>query len=105
MGCSFTTDLIRLMGKAKAENAAWSVKLLNAKAKSVERDFPHIVETAVPKASLSESVDAIYRFHWRHGIAARIGQEWLDREIAQRVKRENSATDRVECETRRSFDR
>ena len=62
------------------------MKLSNAKAKSVERDFPHIVETAVPKASLSESVDAIYRFHWRHGIAARIGQEWLDERGRQHTR-------------------
>ena len=32
------------------EIGRWSVKLSNAKVKSVERDFPHIVETAVPKA-------------------------------------------------------
>jgi hypothetical protein len=55
-----------------------SEKLLNAKAKSVERDFPHIVETAVPKASLSVSLDTIYGFHRSHGIPPRIGQEWLD---------------------------
>ena len=55
-----------------------SEKLLNAKAKSVERDFPHIVETAVPRHSVSESLDAIYGFHRRHGIVTRIGQEWLD---------------------------
>jgi len=52
--------------------------MLNAEAKWVERDFPHIVETAVPKRTLSESLDTIYGFHRKHGIAARIGQEWLD---------------------------
>ncbi len=52
--------------------------MLNAKVKSVERDFPHIVETAVPKRDLSESLDAIYGFHRRHGIAPQIGQQWLD---------------------------
>jgi hypothetical protein len=60
------------------EIGTWSVNLLNAKAKSVERDFPHIVETAVPNGDLSESLDAIHGFHRRHGIAPRIGQEWLD---------------------------
>ena len=58
----------------------------NAKAKSVERDFPHIVETAVPKASVSERLDAIYSFHRSHGIAARIGQEWLDERGRQHIR-------------------
>ena len=46
------------------------------KAKSIERDFSNIVETPVPKDG--KTLDAMYRFHKRYGIAPRIGQEWRD---------------------------
>ena len=66
--------------------ATWSVNLSNTKSKLVERDFPHIVETAVPIHSLSEGLDAIYGFHRRHGIAPRIGQEWMDGHGRNRIR-------------------
>ena len=40
-----------------------SEKLSNAKAKSVERDFPHIVETAVPEGDPQQTLDTMYGFH------------------------------------------
>ena len=43
------------------------------KAKSIERDFSNIVETPVPKDG--KTLDAMYRFHKRYGIAPRIGQD------------------------------
>ena len=60
------------------EIGTWSVKLSNAKLRSIERDFPHIVETAVPEGDPSKMLDTMYAFHKRHGIAPRIGQGWLD---------------------------
>jgi hypothetical protein len=50
----------------------------STKAKSIERDFPHIVETTVPEGGLSKTLDGMYDFHRRHGIEPRIGQEWVD---------------------------
>jgi hypothetical protein len=46
--------------------------------KSVERDFPHIVEIAVPLGGLGKTVDAIYDFHSLHDIRAKHGRTRRD---------------------------
>lgn len=38
--------------------------------KSIERDFPHIVEIAVPLGGLGKRLDAMYDFHAMYGIQA-----------------------------------
>jgi hypothetical protein len=38
--------------------------------KSIERDFPHIVETIVPLGGLGKTLDAMFEFHTRNGIRA-----------------------------------
>ena len=42
-------------------------------AKSVEQDFPHFVEIAVPPDGLGTRLNAMYDFHARHGIEAKRG--------------------------------
>jgi len=42
-------------------------------AKSVEQDFPHFVEIAVPLNGLGNTLIAMYDFHARHGIEAKRG--------------------------------
>ena len=42
-------------------------------AKTTERDFPHVVEIAVPPDGLGSVLIAMYEFHARHGIEARRG--------------------------------
>lgn len=39
-----------------------------------ERNFPHIVENVVPPGGLGKTLDAMYDFHFRHGIQAKRGQ-------------------------------
>ena len=39
-----------------------------------ERNFPHIVEIVVPPGGLGKTLDAMYDFHFRHGIQAKRGQ-------------------------------
>jgi hypothetical protein len=41
---------------------------------SIERDFPHIVEIAVPPGGLGKTLDAMYEFHTRYGIRAKLGR-------------------------------
>ena len=38
--------------------------------KSIERDFPHIVETIVPLGGFGKTLDAMLEFHTRNGIRA-----------------------------------
>ena len=42
-------------------------------AKSVEQEFPHFVEIAVPPNGLGNTLIAMYAFHARHGIALKRG--------------------------------
>ena len=42
-------------------------------AKSVEQDFPHFVDIAVPPNGLGTKLDAMYDFHARHGIQPKRG--------------------------------
>jgi hypothetical protein len=42
--------------------------------KSIERDFPHIVELVVPLGGLGKTLDTIYDFHARHDIRANHGR-------------------------------
>ena len=37
-------------------------------ASAIERDFPHVVETVVPKGVLGKTLDAMHEFHKRHRI-------------------------------------
>jgi hypothetical protein len=46
--------------------------------KSVERDFPHIVDMAVPPGGLGKKLDAMYAFHARHGIQPMRGRSRRD---------------------------
>jgi hypothetical protein len=39
-------------------------------ASAFERDFPHVVETVVPKGGLGKTLDATHEFHKRHRIQA-----------------------------------
>ena len=41
--------------------------------KIIEREFPHVVEIAVPPGGLGERLDAMHRFHTARGIKACIG--------------------------------
>jgi hypothetical protein len=38
--------------------------------KSIEQDFPHIVETIVPLSGFGKTLDAMLEFHTRNGIRA-----------------------------------
>jgi len=38
--------------------------------KSLERDFPHIVEMIVPEGGFGKTLDAMFDFHARHGLRA-----------------------------------
>ena len=44
------------------------------KRKSVEQDFPHFVDIAVPPGGLGKKLNAMYDFHAHHGIAPKRGQ-------------------------------
>ena len=43
-------------------------------ARSVEQDFPHFVDIAVPPGGLGKKLNAMYEFHAQHGIAPKRGQ-------------------------------
>lgn len=42
-------------------------------AESIARDFPHVVEIAMPAGGLGKRLDAMHEFHARRGIRARNG--------------------------------
>jgi hypothetical protein len=42
--------------------------------KSIERDFPHVVEIAVPMGGLGKTLDEMYEFHKRYGIHAKLSR-------------------------------
>jgi hypothetical protein len=42
--------------------------------KSIERDFPHIVEMVVPLGGLGKSLDAMYAWHHARGIQGMHGR-------------------------------
>jgi hypothetical protein len=41
--------------------------------KAIEREFPHVVEIAVPPRGLGAQLDAMHHFHRARGIQACIG--------------------------------
>ena len=43
-------------------------------ARAIERDFPHVVETVVPKGGLGKTLVAMHEFHKLHGIDAHTGK-------------------------------
>jgi hypothetical protein len=43
-------------------------------ARALERDFPHVVETVVPKGGLGKTLVAMHEFHKLHGIDAHTGK-------------------------------
>ena len=48
--------------------------------KSIERDFPHMVEVTVPPGGLGRRLDAMYAFHAERGIQPRHGRGRRDAE-------------------------
>jgi hypothetical protein len=42
--------------------------------KAIERDFPHVVEIAVPPGGLGAQLDAMHYFHATRGIKACLGR-------------------------------
>jgi hypothetical protein len=48
--------------------------------KTIERDFPHHVETGIPLNGLGDRLNAIYAFHAERGIQARHGRGRRDAE-------------------------
>jgi hypothetical protein len=46
--------------------------------KSIERDFPFIVEIVVPESGFGRRLDAMYDFHASHGIQAQRGRSRRD---------------------------
>jgi hypothetical protein len=42
--------------------------------KSIEREFPHVVEIAVPPGGLGRRLDAMHAFHAKRGIRACLGR-------------------------------
>jgi hypothetical protein len=49
-------------------------------ARTIERDFPNVVETVVPKGGLGKTLDAMHEFHKRHGIEAHTGKGRRDKD-------------------------
>jgi hypothetical protein len=41
--------------------------------KAIERDYPHVVEIAVPQGGLGAQLDAMHYFHEARGVKACIG--------------------------------
>ena len=58
-------------------------------AKAIERDFPHIVEMAVPPNGFGRQLDLMYDWHRAHNIEARrgSGRREDDRDIVRCVSR------------------
>ena len=56
-----------------------------ASAKSIARDFPHVVEILVPLGGFGRQLDEIYEFHRQRGIQARTlpGRREGERDIAR----------------------
>ena len=48
-------------------------------ARTIARDFPHVVETLVPKGGVDKTLDAMHEFHSRHRIEAHTGKGWRDK--------------------------
>ena len=48
-------------------------------ASAIERDFPHVVETVVPKGVIGKTLDAMHEFHKRHRIQAHTGKGRRDK--------------------------
>jgi hypothetical protein len=48
--------------------------------KSIERDFPHMVEVTIPPGGLGKRLDAMYAFHAERGIKPRHGRGRRDAE-------------------------
>jgi hypothetical protein len=42
--------------------------------KSIEREFPHVVEIVVPPGGLGRRLDAMHAFHTKRGIRACLGR-------------------------------
>ena len=48
-------------------------------ARAIERDFPHVVETVVPKGGLDKTLAGMHEFHKRHRIEAHTGKGRRDK--------------------------
>lgn len=51
-----------------------------ASTKAIERDFPHMVEMAVPPGGLGRRLDAMHAFHAKRGIQSHQGRGRRDAE-------------------------
>jgi hypothetical protein len=54
--------------------------------KSIERDFPHIVEMAVPLGGLGRRLDAMHAFHLERGIQSRNGRRRRDQDGRDHIR-------------------
>ena len=55
-------------------------------AKSIERQFPHMVEVVIPPGGLGRRLDDMYAFHAEHGIQPRHGRGRRDAEGRDHVR-------------------
>jgi hypothetical protein len=58
--------------KSKGRPSTKSVET-DFRTKSIEKDFPHFVEVAVPLGGLGNKLIAMYDFHARHGVEPKRG--------------------------------
>jgi hypothetical protein len=54
--------------------------------KSIERNFPHIVEMLVPEGDFGKWLDAMYEFHARQGIQVQRGCSRRDKSGRYRIR-------------------
>jgi hypothetical protein len=64
----FSAGLRAFLFRGKDRESSMSRDKGKRQAKSVERDFPHVVEIAVPPNGLGGVLIAMYEFHSRHGL-------------------------------------
>jgi hypothetical protein len=69
----FSAGLRAFLFRRKDRESIMSREKDKRQAKSIERDFPHVVEIAVPPNGLGGVLIAMYEFHSRHGIEAKRG--------------------------------
>ena len=70
------TRVTRYAGIFETENRGQPVARYKGRMspKTIERDFPHVVEIAVPPGGLGAQLDAMHYFHEARGIKACLGR-------------------------------
>jgi hypothetical protein len=70
------TRVTRYAGIFETENRGQPVARCKGRMspKTIERDFPHVVEIAVPPGGLGAQLDAMHYFHGTRGIKACLGR-------------------------------